>query len=75
MEKQKIFRIFTNVNKEKKSGMTLEELREQIQEDLLCLTDEYLIDELDGYEDFEDKMCQIVVDNFKKLEVWVHLEV
>ena len=75
MEKQKIFRIFTNVNKEKKSGMTLEELREQIQEDLLCLTDEYLIDELDGYEDFEDKMCQIVVDNFKKLGVWVHLEV
>ena len=38
--------------------MTLEELREQLQEDLLCLTDEYLIDELDGYEDFEDKMCQ-----------------
>ena len=48
--------------------MTLEELREQLQEDLLCLTDEYLIDELDGYEDFEDKMCQIVVDNFKKLK-------
>ena len=52
----------------KRKNMTLAELREQIQEDLLCLTDEYLIDELDGYEDFEDKMCQIVVDNFKKLK-------
>ena len=49
--------------------MTLEELREQLQEDLLCLTDGYLIDELEGYEDFEDKMCQIVVDNFKKLKI------
>ena len=48
--------------------MTLEELREQLQEDLLCLTDEYLIDELEGYGGFEDKMCQIVVDNFKKLK-------
>ena len=49
--------------------MTLEELREQLQEDLLCLTDAYLIDELgEEYEDFEDKMCQIVVDNFKKLK-------
>ena len=48
--------------------MTLEELREQIQEDLMCLTDGYLIDELEGYEDFEDKICQIVVDNFKKFK-------
>ena len=48
--------------------MTLEELKEQLQENLLCLTDGYLIDELDGYEDFEDKMCQIVVDNFKKFK-------
>ena len=46
--------------------MTLAELREQIQEDLLCLTDEYLIDELDGYEVFDDKICQIIVDNFNK---------
>ena len=46
--------------------MTLAELREQLQEDLLCLTDEYLIDELDGYEDFDDKICQIIVDNFNK---------
>ena len=49
--------------------MTLEELREQIQEDLLCLTDAYLIDELEGYEDFDNKMCQIVVDTFNKLDI------
>ena len=49
--------------------MTLEELREQIQEDLMCLTDTYLIDELEGYEDFDNKMCQIIVDNFKKLDI------
>ena len=48
--------------------MTLEELREQIQEDLMCLTDTYLIDELEGYEDFEKDICQIVVDNFKKFK-------
>ena len=48
--------------------MTLQELREQIQEDLLCLTDAYLIDELEGYEDFDNKMCQIVVDNFNTLK-------
>ena len=48
--------------------MTLEELREQLQENLLCLTDGYLIDELDGYEGFDDEMCQIVVDNFNKLK-------
>ena len=48
--------------------MTIAELREQLQESLLTLTDGYLIDELEGYEDFEDKMCQIVVDNFKKLK-------
>ena len=46
--------------------MTLEELREQIQEDLLCLTDGYLIDELDGYEGFDDEMCQIVVNAFNR---------
>ena len=49
--------------------MTLEELREQLQEDLLCLTDEYLIDELEGYEGFDDEMCQIVVDTFNKLDI------
>ena len=46
--------------------MNKQELCEQIQLDLLTLTDGYLIDELDGYEDFEDKMCQIIVNNFKK---------
>ncbi len=46
--------------------MTLEELKEQLQENLLCLTDEYLIDELDGYEGFDDEMCQIVVDTVNK---------
>ena len=49
--------------------MTLEELKEQLQEDLLCLTDAYLIDELEGYEDFDNKMCQIVVDTFNKLDI------
>ena len=48
--------------------MTLEELREQLQEDLLCLTDGYLIDELEGYEDFDNKMCQIIVDSFDEFE-------
>ena len=46
--------------------MTLEELKEQLQENLLCLTDEYLIDELDGYEGFDDEMCQIVADTVNK---------
>ena len=49
--------------------MTLEELKEQLQEDLMCLTDAYLIDELEGYEDFEKDICQIVLDNFKKLDI------
>ena len=48
--------------------MNKQELCEQIQLDLLALTDGYLIDELDGYEDFEDKMCQIVYNNFHKYE-------
>ena len=46
--------------------MTLEELKEQLQENLSCLTDEYLIDELDGYEGFDDEMCQIVADTVNK---------
>ena len=46
--------------------MTLEELKEQLQEDLLCLTDAYLIDELEGYEDFEKDIRQIVVDTVNK---------
>ena len=48
--------------------MTIAELREQIQESLLTLTDGYLIDELEGYEDFDNKMCQIIVDSFDEFE-------
>mgnify|MGYP003324994965 FL=1 len=58
--------------------MNLQELQEQIQEDLLTLTDAYLIDELDGYEDylirvrwvqdFDTKMCEIIVNNFNRYE-------
>ena len=51
-----------------------EQREQQLQEDLLCLTDGYLISEL-GYDDtavsrkdFETKMCQIIIDNFKKLK-------
>ena len=56
----------------------LHELRERVQEDLLTLTDGYLIDELDGYEDylirvrwvqdFDTKMCEIIVNNFNRYE-------
>ena len=46
----------------------LRELRERVQEDLLTLTDGYLIDELDGYEDFDTKMCEIIVSNFNRYE-------
>ena len=48
--------------------MTIAELREQLQESLLTLTDGYLIDELEGYEDFDNKMCQIIVDSFDEFE-------
>ena len=48
--------------------MTIAELREQLQESLLTLTDGYLIDELEGYEDFDNKMCQIIVDAFDEFE-------
>jgi hypothetical protein len=46
----------------------LHELRERVQEDLLTLTNGYLIDELDGYEDFDRKMCEIIVNNFNRYE-------
>ena len=46
----------------------LRELRERVQEDLLTLTDGYLIDELDGDEDFDTKMCEIIVNNFNRYE-------
>ena len=48
--------------------MTIADLREQLQESLLTLTDGYLIDELEGYEDFDNKMCQIIVDSFDEFE-------
>ena len=44
--------------------MTLEELREQIQEDLRTY-----LEGSTGSRRIIDKACQIVVDNFKKLEV------
>ncbi len=40
--------------------MNKQELCEQIQLDLIALTDGYLIDELEGYDDFEDNICLIV---------------
>ena len=51
-----------------KRELRLSMLLEQIQLDLLTLTNAYLINELDGYEDFEDRMCQIVINNFHKYE-------
>ena len=46
--------------------MNLQELQEQIQNDLLTLTDAYLIGELDGYEDFDRQMCDIIVLNIQE---------
>ena len=41
----------------------IKNVREQIQEDIIALREEY------GWNDHEvDDLCQIVVDNFKKLE-------
>ena len=43
------------------------EVREQIQEDVLAYVEDKLVD--DCYKDkFKDDLCQIVADNFKKLE-------
>ena len=46
----------------------LHELREQVQEDILVLTDSYLIDEIDGYEDFDTRICEVIVNTFKRFE-------
>ena len=46
----------------------LRELRERVQEDLLTLTDGYLIDELDGYEDFDTRICEVIVNTFNRFE-------
>jgi hypothetical protein len=39
------------------------EVREQIQEDIICY-----VEAVGGEEENADALCQIVVDNFKKLE-------
>ena len=54
------------MNQLNQNKMKLEQLKEQIQEDLLTLTDEYLIDKLDGYEECDTKMCEIIVNNFNR---------
>ena len=46
----------------------LHKLREQVQEDILVLTDSYLIDEIDGYEDFDTRICEVIVNTFKRFE-------
>ena len=44
------------------------DVREQIQEDVLAYVEDKLAD--DCYKDkFKDDLCQIVVNNFKKLEI------
>ena len=45
----------------------IENLKEQLQEDLLVLTDDYLIEELgEEYKDFDTVMCQVIVDACNK---------
>ncbi len=45
----------------------IEKLKEQLQEDLMCLTDDYLIEELgEEYKDFDTIMCQVIVDACNK---------
>jgi hypothetical protein len=39
------------------------EVREQMQEDIICY-----VEAAGGYKENADALCQIVVDNFKKLE-------
>ena len=46
----------------------LHELREQVQENILVLTDSYLIDELEGYEYFDTRICEVIVNTFKRFE-------
>ena len=47
--------------------LTVLEVREQTQEDILAYVEDKLAD--DCYKDkFKDDLCQIVVNNFKKLE-------
>jgi len=44
----------------------IQETKEQIQEDIICLIESYGF--LSHPEFLKDNLCQIVVDNFKKLE-------
>tara|TARA_Y100000593_G_scaffold76221_1_gene140782 strand:+ start:415 stop:588 length:174 start_codon:yes stop_codon:yes gene_type:complete len=46
----------------------LHELREQVQENILVLTDSYLIDELEGYENFDTRICEVIVNTFNRFE-------
>ena len=46
----------------------LHKLRAQVQENILVLTDSYLIDELDGYEDFDTRICEVIVNTFNRFE-------
>lgn len=48
--------------------MTKEECREQIQEDVIAYMEPLLDREYEFTSDNVDDLCQIVVDNFKKLE-------
>jgi hypothetical protein len=48
-------------------SMNLELLREQLQENLITVFDDYIGYDIDS--SMIDKMCQVVVDTFKELEV------
>ena len=51
----------------KRYDKIIEKLKEQLQEDLMCLTDDYLIEELgEEYKDFDTIMCQVIVDACNK---------
>jgi len=45
---------------------TLEDVREQIQEDLICMLDSQ-IGMIEYVNEVKDMACQIIVDNFKDL--------
>lgn len=45
----------------------LKEIKEQIQEDLICLLDSQF-GEVEYIDEVKDLACQIVVDSFKRLE-------
>jgi len=43
--------------------LVIKEVREQVQEDIICY-----VEAAGGYKENADALCQIVVDNFKRLE-------